>query len=87
VSLGRCRLMRPGVIIAQEAHVGMSPERLARFRALAIETVRELDAGVLYLTSSVEEGSGIPFARTLHVAGHAGAQAPKEEDVSGVEGA
>ncbi len=68
VSLGRCLLARPGVVVAQESHAGMSPERLERFRSLAMRVLRELDAGVLYLTSSEDEGSGIAFARTLTIA-------------------
>ncbi|MDX8402622.1 MAG: hypothetical protein R8K47_08325 [Mariprofundaceae bacterium] len=66
-SLGRCMLAGVGVIIAQEAHVGMAPEFQARFRDLTLEAVRRLDAGVLYLTSSLEVESGITFARTLTV--------------------
>jgi ABC-type uncharacterized transport system YnjBCD ATPase subunit len=65
VSLGRCLLLRPDVIIAQEVHVGMSPERLARFRDLAAEALQTLGAGILYLTSTVFEGSGIRFEETL----------------------
>jgi len=65
VSLGRCLLLKPDVIVAQEVHVGMSPERLQRFRDLAIEGLRSLDAGILYLTSTVFEGSGISFEQTL----------------------
>ncbi len=72
VSLGRCLLAEPGVVIAQESHAGMSPERLARFRELALRALRELDAGVLYLTSSVDEGSGIAFSRTLTIGGAGG---------------
>lgn len=65
VSLGRCLLLKPDVIIAQEVHVGMSPERLARFRDLATGALQTLGAGVLYLTSTVFEGSGIRFDTTL----------------------
>ncbi len=67
VSLGRCMLARPEVIIAQEVHVGMPPDRLARFAKLALEAVDALGAGVLYLTGSPHEGSGIGFAETLTV--------------------
>jgi len=65
VSLGRCLLLHPDIIVAQEVHVGMPPERLAHFRALALEALNVLGSGVLYLTASEHEGSGVEFVRTL----------------------
>jgi ABC-type lipoprotein export system ATPase subunit len=65
VSLGRCMLLHPAIIVAQEIHVGMSPEHLERFRELAIAALAELGAGLLYLTSTEHEGSGVHFDRTL----------------------
>lgn len=65
VSLGRCMLLHPDIIVAQEIHVGMSPEHLERFRELAIAALDELGSGLLYLTSSEHEGSGVHFDRTL----------------------
>ncbi|HXH64177.1 MAG TPA: hypothetical protein VNH42_01555 [Mariprofundaceae bacterium] len=65
VSLGRCMLMHPAIIVAQEIHVGMSPERQMHFRDLAIEALRRLGSGLLYLTSTEYEGSGVRFDRTL----------------------
>lgn len=65
VSLGRCLLSRPAIIVAQEIHVGMSPEHLERFRELAIAALARLGSGLLYLTSTEQEGSGVHFDRTL----------------------
>ena len=65
VSLGRCMLLHPAVIVAQEIHVGMSPEHLERFRELAIAALAQLGSGLLYLTSTEHEGSGVHFDRTL----------------------
>jgi ABC-type multidrug transport system ATPase subunit len=65
LSLGRCMLLHPAIIVAQEIHVGMSPDRLMRFRDMAIGALRQLGSGLLYLTSSEYEGSGVRFDRTL----------------------
>ena len=65
VSLGRCMLSHPAIIVAQEIHVGMSPEHLERFRNLAIAALDALGSGLLYLTSTEHEGSGVHFDRTL----------------------
>jgi ABC-type multidrug transport system ATPase subunit len=65
LSLGRCMLMHPAIIVAQEIHVGMSPERQMHFRDLAIEALQQLGSGLLYLTSTEHEGSGVHFDRTL----------------------
>ena len=65
VSLGRCMLLQPVIIVAQEIHVGMSPEHLDQFRDLAIAALAKLGSGLLYLTSTEQEGSGVNFDRTL----------------------
>jgi len=72
VSLGRCLLAKPDIIVAQEVHIGMSPERLAHFRELGGQALRRLGSGLVYVTSSMHEGSGIPFSRTLTVQPEAG---------------
>lgn len=64
VSLGHCLLLQPDVIVAQEVHVGMPPERLQRFSEIATMALQRLGSGVLYITSSEHEGSGIVFHRT-----------------------
>lgn len=71
VSLGRCLLLHPAIIVAQEIHVGMSPEHLERFRDLAIAALAELGSGLLYLTSTEHEGSGVHFDHTLVPGAHA----------------
>jgi len=78
VSLGHCLLKRPDVIVAQEVHVGMPPERLQIFRDKAQEAMQELGAGVLYLTSSMHEGSGLEFSRTYEI------ECDNVPDVSGI---
>ncbi len=65
VSLGRCLLMKPPVIVAQEAHFGMSPDHLNHFRNLSMAAFERLGSGLLYLTASPDEGSGLDFSRTL----------------------
>lgn len=67
VSLGRCLLLHPAIIIAQEIHVGLSPELLAQFRHLAIDVLQQLGSGLLYLTSTRLEGSGLKFDRTFEL--------------------
>lgn len=67
VSLGHCMLQKPDVIVAQEVHVGMSPDRLKKFAAKASEALKILGSGVLYLSATVHEGSGMEFARTHEI--------------------
>ena len=67
VSLGHCLLKKPDVIVAQEVHIGMPPDRLQIFRDKATQAMKELNAGVLYLTSTSDEGSGLEFARTYEI--------------------
>lgn len=78
VSLGHCLLKQPDIIVAQEVHVGMSPERLASFAEKARSAVEMLDAGVLYLTSTLYEGSLLTFARSHEISNDA------VPDVSGI---
>lgn len=65
VSLGRCLLIRPSVIVAQEVHLGMPPDQLEHFRTLGMAAIEQLGSGLLYLTASPNEGSGLDFSRTL----------------------
>jgi ABC-type multidrug transport system ATPase subunit len=67
VSLGRCLLIKPSIIVAQEVHVGMSPDHLDHFRKLSMAALERLGSGLLYLTASTNEGSGLNFSRTLTV--------------------
>ena len=67
VSLGHCILQEPDVIVAQEVHVGMSPERLKKFAEKAYEALARLGSGVLYLSASEQEGSGIEFVHTHQI--------------------
>lgn len=67
MSLARCMLAKPAIIVAQEVHVGMPPEQLERFREYSMMALAQLGAGLLYLTESIDEGSGLEYARTLKV--------------------
>ena len=67
VSLGHCVLQEPDVIVAQEVHVGMSPDRLKKFAVKAREALEKLGSGVLYLSGSEHEGSGLKFIRTHQI--------------------
>ncbi|MCF7820927.1 MAG: hypothetical protein K9M17_00635 [Mariprofundaceae bacterium] len=78
LSLGHCLLQEPDVIVAQEVHVGMAPDRLQLFREKARVALEELGSGVLYLSASEHEGSGLKFARTHRIVDDA------VPDVSGV---
>lgn len=68
VSLARCMLARPAIIVAQEVHTGMLPDHLERFRAVSMQALAQLESGLLYLTASVDDGSGLEYARTLTIA-------------------
>jgi hypothetical protein len=64
LSLGHCLLQQPDVIVAQEVHIGMPPDRLQLFREKARAALELLGSGVLYLSASEDEGSDLKFART-----------------------
>jgi ABC-type transport system involved in cytochrome c biogenesis ATPase subunit len=68
VSLARCMLARPAIIVAQEVHIGMPPDHLERFRVVSMQALEQLGSGLLYLTASVDDGSGLEYARTLTIA-------------------
>ncbi len=65
VSLGRCLLQRPRIVVAQDVHCGMPPDRLQRFRTLFAQTLDALGAGLLYLSTSGHDGTGLAFASSL----------------------
>jgi len=67
ISLGRCLLIKPAIIVAQEVHIGMPPEHLEQFKDISMHALQRLGSGLLYLTASPNEGSGLDYARTLTV--------------------
>jgi len=67
ISLGHCMLQKPDVIVAQEVHVGMTPDRFKRFKNKTREALETSGAGMLYLSASTREGSGIKFVRTHEI--------------------
>lgn len=81
MSLARCMLIKPAIIVAQEVHIGMPPEHLERFRAFSIEALERLSSGLLYLTATVDEGSGLDYARTLTISQDCQTPADEAADV------
>jgi len=69
IALGRTMLMQPEFIVVQDAHAGMQPHRQETFRKLFCEVVDALGAGVLYLSASEQDGSGLDFCQSLAFAG------------------
>lgn len=69
IALGRTMLMRPDFIVVQDVHAGMPPHRQERFRELFCEMLDDLGAGVLYLSASGQDGSGLEFCSSLDFAG------------------
>jgi len=67
VSLGHCILKDSDVIVMQEVHAGMPPERSEIFHHKVKQGVEHLGAGVLYLSSCHGEGSGLEFSRTYEI--------------------
>lgn len=65
ISLGRCLLQRPAIIVAQDVHTGIALEHLPRFRSLFVKAIKGLQSGLLYLSSSEQESWGIDFDRSL----------------------
>jgi len=67
ISLGRCMLQKPDIVVAQDVHCGMPPHRLQRFRDFFLEAMESLQAGLLYLSTSEHDGSGIIFEDSLEL--------------------
>lgn len=67
ISLGRCMLQKPDIIVAQDVHFGISPHRIHRFRQIFLDAMESLQAGLLYLSTSEHEGSGIVFDNSLEL--------------------
>jgi len=65
ISLGRCMLQKPDIIVAQDVHCGMPPHRLEHFRELFAQVMDSLEIGLLYLASSGNDGSGITFDKVI----------------------
>jgi len=72
ISLGRAVLVQADILLVQDAHVGMQTHQLQRLRALFGEALQRLGAGVLYLSSSEQDGLGIDFCRSLTLLGDGG---------------
>jgi len=68
IGLGRAMLMRPDFMIVQDAHSGIQPHRQDMFRSLFCDVVEQLGVGVLYLSSSAQEGSDLDYCQSLEFA-------------------
>jgi len=69
ISLGRAMLMRPDFIVVQDAYAAMQLHRQDVFRSLFCETVESLGSGILYLSTSAQEGSGLEFCQSFELIG------------------
>ncbi len=67
VSLGRCLLQKPDIILAQDVHSGIAPHRLQQFHTLFRDVMDQLQAGVLYISTSEHDASGMAFEHSLHL--------------------
>jgi len=67
MSLGHCLLKQPNIIISQELHLGMQAEFAAKFRRKVLRAMEIFNPGVLYLTDSKSENSGLLFHRSYRV--------------------
>jgi ABC-type iron transport system FetAB ATPase subunit len=65
VNIGRCLLLEASIIIAQDIHTGMPPERLHKFKDLFLRMLKRLNPGLVYLSAALHEGSGIDFDRSI----------------------
>jgi ABC-type branched-subunit amino acid transport system ATPase component len=65
ISLGRAMLLQPDFIVVLDTHMGMQPSRQDFFCSLFCSFVEETGAGVLYLSASVRDASGLQFCRSL----------------------
>jgi len=67
ISLGRCLLQKPDIVLVQDVHTGVAPHRLRQFHALFRETMERLQAGILYISTSEHDGSGMDFEDSLEL--------------------
>lgn len=67
ISLGRAMLLQPDFIVVLDAHMGMQPSRQDFFCSLFCSFVEETGAGVLYLSTSVQNASGMEFCQSLEL--------------------
>jgi len=67
ISLGRCLLQKPDIIFAQDVHSGMAPHRLRQFHELFRQAMMRLQAGILYISTSEHDGSGMDFEASLEL--------------------
>jgi len=67
VSLGRCLLCKPDIILAQDVYSGIAPHRFEQFHALFCAVMRQLQAGVLYISTSEHDASGMDFEDSIHL--------------------
>jgi len=67
ISLGRCLLQKPDIVLAQDVHSGIAPHRVRQFHDLFCQTMARLQAGILYISTSEHDGSGMDFEASLEL--------------------
>lgn len=69
VALARAMLQSPDFIIVQDVHAGMQPQYQKSFRSRFASVVQQLSVGVLYLSNSAQDGSGLDYCQSLEFVG------------------
>ncbi|MDQ6991732.1 MAG: hypothetical protein Q9M11_08390 [Mariprofundaceae bacterium] len=67
MSLGHCLLKKTSIVIAQDLYLGMQAEYATKFHRKVLKTLKILNPGVLYLTSSKSNQSELSFDRSYHL--------------------
>ena len=67
VSLCRCLLQQASFVVMQQPCAGMSVKEAEYFRPLAKRAIESLDAGMIYLTTSVDDTGSFTFSSTLNL--------------------
>jgi len=67
ISLGHCLLKKPSIVIAQDLHLSVQDEYTTKFHRKVLKILKQLNPGILYLTSSKSNQSGLSFHRSYHL--------------------
>ena len=69
ISLGHCLLKKPDIVIVKELYLGMQSEHIEAFQSKILQALKQLNAGVLYLTCSKQDMSELSFDRSYELKG------------------
>lgn len=67
VSLGRCVLERPDIIVIQDVHFGLRRQDFESFRQVLQAAFAQMKSGILYLTDSETDRLPIEYNRTIEL--------------------